>query len=257
MVNKPKFDFLSLFYSCVITIWVISFSETSSASAFDGKTTEGIALYKNQKFNQARQKFYEAYLEKPNDPIVSYNLGNSHYKQGNYEKALKNYLRSMDQESSKSINQKSNYNIGNTLFRMNKFDESIKAYKKTLELNPNDMDAKFNLEFAREQVKKKQNQDKLKKHTNEKEKTTKSQKESPNKNKKLNFLPEKERKNPNLNQDKNTKKNSLPIKENSYKKMTKEEAEQKLNVLTEDLKMFQRKQALEMKSIFTYQGNDW
>jgi hypothetical protein len=39
--------------------------------------------------------------------------------------------------------------------------------------------------------------------------------------------------------------------------MTKEEAEQRLSVLTEDLKQFQRKQALEMKSLFTYQGNDW
>ena len=39
--------------------------------------------------------------------------------------------------------------------------------------------------------------------------------------------------------------------------MTEEEAEQKLSTLTEDLKKFQRKQALDMKSLFTYQGNDW
>jgi len=39
--------------------------------------------------------------------------------------------------------------------------------------------------------------------------------------------------------------------------MTREEAEQKLSSLIENLKSFQRKQALEMKSLFTYQGKDW
>jgi Ca-activated chloride channel family protein len=48
--------------------------------------------------------------------------------------------------------------MGNALFRINKLDESIVAYKKALELNPSDMDAKFNLEFAREQIKKKKEQ---------------------------------------------------------------------------------------------------
>ena len=60
----------------------------------------------------------------------------------------------------------------------------------------------------------------------------------------------------NLNQ--NEPKNNPPRKiETASGKMTKEEAEQRLSVLTEDLKQFQRKQALEMKSLFTYQGNDW
>jgi hypothetical protein len=39
--------------------------------------------------------------------------------------------------------------------------------------------------------------------------------------------------------------------------MTEEEVEQRLSALTEDLKKFQRQQALDMKSLFTYQGNDW
>ena len=54
------------------------------------------------------------------------------------------------------------------------------------------------------------------------------------------------------------KQNRLPASpETLHKNMSKEEAENKLSALTEDLKKFQRKQALDMKSIFTYQGNDW
>ena len=128
---------------------------------------EGMALYQKQKFNQASKKFFEARQGKPNDPKISYNLGNSRYKQGDYEKALQSYSRSVEQNSNSSTNQKANYNMGNALFRMNKLEESIVAYKKALELDPSDMDAKFNLEFVREQIKKKkQNQDEPKKNKN-------------------------------------------------------------------------------------------
>jgi len=151
-----KFHYLSLFNSYLLAIWIVFIPKVSTASTADKKAAEGISLYQKQQFNKASEKFYEAHQEKPNDLKISYNLGNSRYKQGNYEKALQNYSKSMEQESNLSINQKTLYNMGNAFFRMNKFEESINAYKKALELNPSDMDAKFNLEFAREQVKKKQ-----------------------------------------------------------------------------------------------------
>ena len=223
-----------------------------------------MTLYQNQKFNQASEKFYEAQKEKPNDPKISYNLGNSRYKQGDYEKALQNYSRSMEQKSNLSINQKTLYNIGNTFFRMNKFKESINAYKKALELNPSDMDAKFNLEFAREVVKKKQKQNKKKsteenqnKASKKAKKNSKNKGEQQNKRDKQNFQPEKKENSTELNQNQNNQNNRSSEKNLASQNMTREEAEQKLSTLTENLKSFQRKQALEMKSLFTYQGKDW
>ena len=264
MKSISNFYYLSLFNSCVIAICIIFVPKIISASTADKKAVEGMTLYQNQKFNQASEKFYEAHQGKPNDPKISYNLGNSRYKQGNYEKALQNYSRSMEQESNLSLNQKTLYNIGNTFFRMNKFKESINAYKKALELNPSDMDAKFNLEFAREQFKKKQNQNK-KKSTEEKEKkagkknkkNSKNNEGQPNKRDRQDSQPDKKENNPELNQNQNDQKNRPPEKNITSQNMTREEAEEKLNSLTEDLKSFQRKQALEMKSLFTYQGKDW
>ena len=213
MIFFSKFIFLGLFYSHLLTIWIFFAPSITSASTADGKAMEGMALYQKQKFNQASKKFLEARQGKPNDPKISYNLGNSRYKQGDYAKALQSYSRSVEQNSNSSTNQKANYNMGNALFKMNKLEESIVAYKKALELDPSDMDAKFNLEFVREQIKKKKQ---------------------------------------------NESKNNLPQEtEIALEKMTKEEAEQKLSTLTENLKEFQKKQALEMKSLFTYQGNDW
>ena len=242
MIFSQKFIFSGLFYSHLLAIWIFFTPSITSASTADGKAMEGMALYQKQKFNQASKKFLEARQGKPNDPKISYNLGNSRYKQGNYAKALQSYSRSVEQNSNSSTNQKANYNMGNALFRMNKLEESIVAYKKALELNPSDMDAKFNLEFVREQIKKKkQNQDEQKKNKN-----------------KENTPLEKEKSNPINHQKQNESKNNLPQEtEIALEKMTKEEAEQKLSTLTENLKEFQKKQALEMKSLFTYQGNDW
>ena len=155
MIFFSKFIFLGLFYSHLLTIWIFFTPSITSASTADGKAMEGMALYQKQKFNQASKKFLEARQGKPNDPKISYNLGNSRYKQGDYAKALQSYSRSVEQNSNSSTNQKANYNMGNALFKMNKLEESIVAYKKALELDPSDMDAKFNLEFVREQIKKK------------------------------------------------------------------------------------------------------
>jgi len=242
MIFFSKFIFLGLFYSHLLTIWIFFTPSITLASAADGKAMEGMALYQKQKFNQASKKFLEARQGKPNDPKISYNLGNSRYKQGDYAKALQSYSRSVEQNSNSSTNQKANYNMGNALFRMNKLEESIVAYKKALELDPSDMDAKFNLEFVREQIKKKkQKQDEPKKNKNKE--NTPSEKEKPN---------------PRNHQKQNESKSNLPQEtEVTLEKMTKEEAEQKLSTLTENLKEFQKKQALEMKSLFTYQGNDW
>ena len=250
MILIVKFCFLRLLNKYLLAIWVVFFPVIASALGVNGKAMEGVELYQKQKYDQASKKFLEAHQEKPNDPKISYNLGNSLYKQGSYEKALQNYSSSVEQKPSSSMNQKANYNMGNALFRMNKLEESIVAYKKALELDPSDMDSKFNLEFVREQIKKKkQNQDKSKKN--------KEGKQS-NKNRKENTPSSKEPSNPKNNLNQNEPKNNSPRKiETASSKMTKEEAEQRLSVLTEDLKQFQRKQALEMKSLFTYQGNDW
>ena len=242
MILFLKFCFFSLFNKYLLAIWIVFSPVIASALGVDGKAMEGVELYQQQKYDQASKKFLEAYQEKPNDPKISYNLGNSRYKQGDYAKALQSYSRSVEQNSNSSTNQKANYNMGNALFKMNKLEESIVAYKKALELDPSDMDAKFNLEFVREQIKKKkQNQDEQKKNKN-----------------KENTPLEKEKSSPRNHQKQNESKNNLPQEtEIALEKMTKEEAEQKLSTLTENLKEFQKKQALEMKSLFTYQGNDW
>jgi Ca-activated chloride channel homolog len=257
-----KFLFFTLLNKYLIYTWIIFTPGIALALEADRKAMEGVEFYQKQKYDQASKRFLEAHKGKPKDPKISYNLGNSSYKEGNYENALQSYSRSLEQGPSPSINQKASYNMGNALFRMNKLEESILAYKKALELDPNDMDSKFNLEFVREQInnRKQNNQEKDKEGQNqgsEKNKTTNDKEENLNK-KKENTPPNKNSSNSkNIPNQKKLENNSSQKIETASKEMTRDEAEQRLSTLTEDLKQFQRKQALEMKSLFTYEGNDW
>ena len=254
-----KLYIMHIGYQCLFAVWILFIPEIATASSADEKAMEGVELYKKNAFDQASQKFLEARQEKPNDPKISYNLGNSRYKQGKFDKALQNFS-SVDQKTNYNVKQKSAYNMGNTLFRMDKLEESIAAYKKALELDPNDMDAKFNLEFVR-----KRNEEKKKEQ--QKQNKSAKDKKNQNENNQQNQTNKQDNSSDPSNQEKppfqveqeqgDSQNNSSAIPEALQESMTKEAAEQKLSALTEDLKKFQRKQALDIKSIFTYQGNDW
>jgi len=254
-----KLYIIHIGYQCLFAVCILFTPEIAIASSADEKAMEGMELYKKNAFDQASQKFLEARQEKPNDPKISYNLGNSRYKQGKFDKALQNFS-SVDQKTNSNVKQKSAYNMGNTLFRMDKLEESIAAYKKALELDPNDMDAKFNLEFVRKKnEEKKKKQQKQNKSAKDKKNQNENNQQNQTKNQDNSSDPSNQEKPPfQVKQEQgDSQNNSSAIPEALQESMTKEEAEQKLSALTEDLKKFQRKQALDIKSIFTYQGNDW
>lgn len=67
--------------------------------------------------------------------------GTSHYRAGNFEAAADTFAGQPDADSQ--------YNLGNALARQQKFDEAIAAYEKSLQQNPDNEDAKFNLELVK------------------------------------------------------------------------------------------------------------
>lgn len=129
-------------------------SAAEPAASLDSNIREGIADYNRKNYEQAESNFSKAQKERPDSPELNYNLANSRYKTGKYREALQAYDRAAANGGPPDLKQKSLYNSGNALFRMGKLGEAEKVYKKALEMNSKDMDAKFNLEFVREQIKK-------------------------------------------------------------------------------------------------------
>ena len=128
------------------------------ADQTDSHIQEGLNQYEKGLYQEAEKSFAQARSNRPDDHRLDYNLGSSQYKQGKYLEALQDYTQAAQQKSNSQIKVNSLYNSGNALFKLGKLKEAEAVYKKVLTLDPSDMDAKFNLEFVREQLKKKKEQ---------------------------------------------------------------------------------------------------
>lgn len=116
------------------------------------KIVEGNKLFQQEQYDAALNKYRDAQVNNPESPLLKFNIGDAEYKKNKYEEAIKNFEQSLNTDD--VIEQsKAYYNMGNSLYRLGKLPESIMAYKKALELNPDDKDAKYNLEFVRKQLK--------------------------------------------------------------------------------------------------------
>ncbi|HHS12486.1 MAG TPA: tetratricopeptide repeat protein [bacterium] len=136
-----------------LTAVVSAFSVPSGADARDGRrqVRQGNALYEKKRYDEAAEQYQDALIKNPASPVIRYNLGNVLYKKENYEKALEAYRQSLDFDDP-LLRARAFYNLGNTLYRRGKPAESIQAYEQALRLNPGDEDAKYNLEFVRNQL---------------------------------------------------------------------------------------------------------
>jgi len=223
-------------------------------------------LYRDGKYKESEQKFEQEYSENPEDPRIAYNMANSAYKSGNFENALSAYRQSGSLTEDPSLQQKSLYNSGNTLFRMGKLEEAEDLYRKALALDSSDMDAKYNLEFVREQIKKKKER-KKKKESQQNKKEDDSSANSPSTQEgegkqepqKPKPAPNAENKTKENRQTKPSEQKPDPQDTGAPKKqgeMTQAEAERRLNALNENRKEFVQKQ-LAKKNLSASMPQDW
>jgi len=143
--------------ACFLMIPFLLFQTAVRAQPERKKIAEGNQFYLEEKYDQALNKYRDAQVHAPESRVIKFNVGNAQYKKSKFEEALKEYDASL--ASDNVIHQsQAYYNMGNSLYRLGKLPESILMYKKALELNPDDEDAKYNLEFVRQQLKNNQDQ---------------------------------------------------------------------------------------------------
>ncbi len=156
------------------------FAETSSHAV-----REANSLYSQGKYDEALKKYQAAQVESPADRRIMYNLGNAQYKLGQFANALSEYSNATLLEDSRD-RAHSHYNAGNALYRMGKLEDAVEQYLEALKNDPNDEDAKYNLEFVRQEIRRRMDeQQKRQQEQKDKEKSqqdTKQQgKEDPKK----------------------------------------------------------------------------
>ncbi|MEE8359859.1 MAG: hypothetical protein V3S04_02905 [Candidatus Omnitrophota bacterium] len=135
-----------------------------------GKSEESIVnkankLYNEGKYDEALKGYNEAEEISPESGVVNFNKGAALYKKYGYEKALGRFSKVLSIHNP-GLESKATYNIGNTKYKLGKsleaekqgtttrlYKEALEYYKRTIELNQEDQDAKFNYEFVEKELK--------------------------------------------------------------------------------------------------------
>ncbi|MBN8675861.1 MAG: tetratricopeptide repeat protein [Chitinophagales bacterium] len=136
----------------------------------------GNDLYRQGKFEDAEKKITEAVKLQPVNVTAKFNLAAVMYKLGKPGDAKKMYTELATLEKDAAIRSKAWYNKGAILSKEKKLEESIDAYKSALKLNPDDQEARENLQKALIELKKKE-PPKKKEEDNKKKKQEQQQKQ--------------------------------------------------------------------------------
>lgn len=157
-----------------------------SFAASKKEVKEGNKLYQDKMYDEALERYNEALNDSPDSPIIHFNIGDSLYKKGDYEKAQEAFTKALITED-EHLEAKANYNIGNCKYRqaglkedtdlsaaIALYREALDYYKNTMRLDEKDQDTKYNHEFAEKRLK--VLLDKLKQQQEQQEQKQKEQK---------------------------------------------------------------------------------
>ena len=111
---------------------------------------KGNRLYNKGEYQQSIERYGRALMLDPASFEATYNLGNALSKAEMYDKAEQMQNRAAaDTLRSDTERAEAYYNLGNTQFRQKKYQEALESYKRSLLLNPDDREAKYNYAYTK------------------------------------------------------------------------------------------------------------
>ncbi|HLN19574.1 MAG TPA: tetratricopeptide repeat protein [Bacteroidales bacterium] len=119
---------------------------------------KGNREYSKNNYSDSEILYRKAGDENNHSYDASFNIGDALYKQEKYEDAVKQFADNTGKTDDLQKKSDAWYNLGNSLLNSKKLEESINAYKNALKLNPENLEAKYNLGYAQDLLKKQQQQ---------------------------------------------------------------------------------------------------
>ena len=162
---------------CVV-VAVVLHAGVAYGETLRAKIHEGNALYEQGLYDKALEAYNDAQVDSPDSAELHFNIGNVKYREEDYENTIDTYQKSFKTKDIK-LEAKAYYNTGNAKYRAGEktsdialWREAMEYYKRAIELDPDDEDAKFNLEFVEQKIK-----ETLSKQQEEQQQQDKQQKE--------------------------------------------------------------------------------
>jgi Ca-activated chloride channel family protein len=175
---------MRIFFSLLVVMFL---SLHSFAQNVNEIMSVGNQYYKQAQFDLAETQYRKALQLDSKNTTAQYNLANALQKQKKYDEAIKVLDALSSSLKDNELKSAVYYNEGVANTKNQDLDASIEMYKKALRINPNDGEARENLEKALIEKKQKQQQQSQQK---QKPQSNMSQKEA---EQKLKLLEQKER----------------------------------------------------------------
>ena len=127
----------------VLLVSTGTFSQNAPESILKGNK-----FYQQSQFDLAEAQYRKALEYEPDNEKAKYNLANALQKQNKYDEAVKLLDDLAPGAKDNSLKSAAWYNQGVAYSKMKNLDASIESFKKALRINPNDKEARENLEKA-------------------------------------------------------------------------------------------------------------
>jgi Ca-activated chloride channel family protein len=174
----------------LIITGIFLFTNAMGQSVEEG-ISKGNNYYSTGQYDLAEKLYKDALKKDPDNRIAQHNLANALYRQKKYKEA-EEVLDGIVKDSKENIvKSAAHYNNGVIKTKQKDIEGSIEDYKSALRLNPDDMEARENLQKALLELKQKQQQQQQDQKQNQNPQSNINQKQA---QQKLNELEEKEKK---------------------------------------------------------------
>jgi len=247
-------------FACGVVLFLLLIPgiRVSHAQSTNKFIRKGNKLYEKQQFTDAEAEYKKALSKDSVSAAGLFNLGNSLYQQKRYGEALEQYAASAKNSAGGLDQSAASYNMGNALMAGKKWEQAIQAYKQSLIKNPSDDQARYNLAYAQEMLKKQKNGGggKNNKQQNKDQNNKQNQKNQQQDQNKQNKDQQDKQNQQNQQQDKDQdqqQKHPQPQPSN----IDKQRAEQLLNAAAQAEKKLQEEKDKKQKGIPVYNGKDW
>ncbi|MCK5269271.1 MAG: tetratricopeptide repeat protein [Sedimentisphaerales bacterium] len=174
----------------LITILLAILAVNVRAETRDKLVRQGNQLYRQQNYQKALQQYDQAQPEGSNNPSLQYNRANCLYKLEDYAESINLYREVSAQAKDTQLVVRAKYNMGNCHFQqgikqrdtnpqkaLEELTDAVKNYRESLDMNPQDDEARRNIAVTRlvmkdimDQIKKDQEKQKQQQQDKEKDK---------------------------------------------------------------------------------------
>ena len=128
-----------------------------------GLVRKGNRQFANQRYEQSADSYQQALVYDSTSFAAKYNLGSAMFRTERYDRA-EQLLSDVVADSLQTDTDRAEayFNLGNAQFAQQKLQEALQSYRRSLTLNPDDVEAKYNYAYTKkmlEQQQQQQNQD--------------------------------------------------------------------------------------------------